>query len=267
MASMPDEPPWGLYDPRQPKDIGTKDVWDLKNLAVESDPDTGWESPGGVVQQIFGSVRPMYASSPVYVIPGTSSKGRRPTNYRRVIFHSVTNQNVRLRAFKTWGNIYDTPLNSDALFLIIGNTRGANRDLWLGHSNPDWSEPEFQNIVDRATTECLVKLGDMKADVGTALAELTKTVTHLAHTARDLWGTIRALKGKRWSELLNILSKRSTLHRGKIPIGATAAQYWLEYNYAWKPLFMEAAGLMDLAKLQLEPAMLVHANRTVHRRE
>lgn len=260
--------PWGLYDPRAPWDISDR-------LQYNTSQRSTWTEPNGnvvwndIVEVRHASKRPFYGKSPVYVIPGTSSVGRRPTDYSRVIYTQVTNQMLHFERTSDGmpnGNVIRTPLNTGTMSVNLGSKLPRLEESFCIDGNyPDWADIHFRNILDRATTECLVKLGMGKIDAGTALAELAKTTRHLASTATDLWRSVSALKGKRWGELLNILSKRSPLHSRKIAPGKTAAQYWLEYNYAWKPLLLEAHGLVELVKLQLKPAMLVHANRTVSR--
>lgn len=273
MASMPDIEKWGLLDPRPARDISVREVWDDANVPVETDPSQGLSWRYAPVQQLHGSRRPLWSNSPAILLPGSSSVIRKPTDYQRVVYSTVNNQNLLIRGKLDGvprGNLLDMPLQTaDIGIIIVNNTLFRNRAFWVGHDFPDFDgDPDVNNAQARATTECLVKLGQGKVDAGTALAELVKTTTHLAETASDIWRSVSALKGRRWGQLFEILSKRShNFKPGKISPGVTAAKYWLEYNYAWKPLFLEAYGLVELVKLQLEPALLVHANRSVSLRK
>jgi hypothetical protein len=197
----------------------------------------------------------------VYTIPGTSSKGRRPTPYEREVYSQVTNTNAEWYWYSVYGHQYkvNTPLST--VDFINSMTQHKARPFIAPGGDP-YRNVDFANALSRAITECLVKIGGNKVDTGTALAELGKTTSHLAQTGKDIWGSISALRGRRWSELLGILSKRSK-YSPKINPGMTAARYWLEYNYAWKPLFNEAYGLYELLTEQLKPALLVHASRTI----
>lgn len=260
---------WGLYDPRAPWNVSPisylspidRDQWILKNGSF------GWDDE---VELRHKSTRAQYARSPNLLIPGTQSFFRKPTAYERWIYQQVTTQKLHYLRYTTAGvNTGEqriTPLPTTAISSALDRIKGHGWKFYHSTNRSEFDDPDVDNARKRAVTECLVKLGDNKVDVGTALAEASKTVHHLADTAVDIAKAYSALRGKRWRDLLTILSKRSPLHSRKIIVGATAAKYWLEYNYAWKPLFYEAYGLVELLKSQLEPALLVHANRTVHGR-
>lgn len=262
---------WGVYDPRGPRDVGARSVVSDKpywwNQGLPNTP----PSIDGYPEISLASRRDGYSSSPVYTIPGTSSKGRKPTAYSRHIFSQVTLNELEGRergkspAYRNrW---ITTPASTSAWNTSVTN-RGDKYKAMMSSSVTStwWTDVDMANDLNRAVTECLVKLGDNKVDMGVALAESVKTVRHLADTSKDLYGSVLALKRRNFKGLLNILSKRSPLHNRKVVAGKTAASYWLEYNYAWKPLINEAHGLVELLKTQLEPALLVHANRTIERK-
>lgn len=253
--------PWGLYDPRAPGNVSPLTVWDTANRR-------SWGPAGSpsyeTVQQKHDSIRPFYSKTRIQTLPSSSSKWRPPTNYERMVWSQVTSTNMVARDTLNW--ILNTPLYTNEYVSNFMQTPiRPIQSVVHPRSRAILDDVDFANDLARATTEALLKLKDQKAQVGASLAEAVKTVTHLAQTGKDLWGTYQALRHGKWSELLNILSKRSPLHRRKITAGKTAAQYWLEYNYAWKPLIGEAYGLFELLTQQLEPAMLVHGNRTIYR--
>ena len=250
---------WGLYDPRSPRNVSPVTLYDS---ALDEMYINGVLADYAQVEMRHCSRRERYASSPLYVVPGTTTIGRKPTQYSRTVFSQVTTSPVDIRGINWYGGTrrIKSPLNTTDMTNVMNETKTGR--FITPHGDP-YGDVDFANALGRAITECLIKIGDNKVDLGVAVAELGKTTVHLATTATDLWKTISALRGKRWGELINILSKRSALHSRKINPGMTAAKYWLEYNYAWQPLLQDVYGAMELVKLKLKPALLVHANRTV----
>lgn len=251
---------WGLYDPRAPRNVSPVA---LKSSVGYRFFTAGSWSSYGYHEFRHKSVRPTYVSSPLITLPGTTTKWRPPTAYERRVYSQITNQKYEMFGRLNGGGIgrrVEGPLNTTDF--TNGATSSSKRAPFIRPDSDPYDDVDFANARSRAVTECLVKLGDQKADIGTALAELVKTTNHLADTAVDIWKSVKALKGRRWGELASILSKRRQF-APKVNPGMTAAKYWLEYSYAWMPLLMEAKGLYDLYQVQLEPAMLVHANRTV----
>lgn len=250
---------WGLYDPRAPRNVSPVTLY---SDALDQFWINGTLADERPVEMRHNSRRERYASSPLYVVPGTTTIGRKPTQYSRTVFSQVTTSLVDIHGINWYGGTrrIKSPLNTTDMTNVMNEVKGGK---FIVPNGEPYGDVDFANALNRAITECLIKIGDNKVDLGVAVAELGKTTVHLAKTATDLWETIRALKGGRWGRLLSILSKRSTLHSRKINPGMTAAKYWLEYNYAWQPLIQDAYGLMELVRLQLKPALLVHANRTV----
>lgn len=256
----------GLFDPRAPWNVSPLDVYDEVNKSEWRGPD-GTLKGSAIVLKKHMSRRPQYSKSLLRQLSGTSTLWRPPTSYRRVVFSNVTHRNVMLRQVVSGvpGDTFTSPMATDTFRTVMSFLKLRNIPYYSGidETTAAFSGPDETNDYNRAVTECLNKLSDNKVDVGVALAELSKTMRHLTSTALDLWGSIDCLRKKNFRGLFRILSKRSPLHSRRITVGKTAAQYWLEYNYAWKPLINEAYGLYQLLTEQLKPALLVHANRTV----
>lgn len=92
--------------------------------------------------------------------------------------------------------------------------------------------------VNRAVTECLLKLKDKKIDLGTALAESIKTVDMVAASAKTLWETLLAVKRGRipkWAR------------RGFNPSVSLSNSY-LQFKYGWKPLMQDVYSAYELAR-------------------
>lgn len=256
--------PWGLPDLRGLGNTSLIGIWDPNQMTKTYNKTTG----ALIDQQNAGfglySSRPSYSKTRIQKIPGTSTPWRPPTAYSRYVYIQDTWQTADYT-----GPIWNTKTALKTVeFINSLNTAGAkvtipNAYFMHNTASPGVDNPDVGNAVTRAEVECLLKLKDQKFDAGTFLAEAMKTASHLAHTAVDLYGTFVAMKHGEWNKLLNILSKRSPLHRRKVTVGKTAAQYWLEYNYAWKPLIGEVYGLYELLRERVSPALLLHANRTI----
>lgn len=256
---------WGVYDPRAPYNVSSISYWAPDRKRWYRD---GSYSPApSEVETRHSSVRPRYTKQPIEQVPGTTSKGRKPTAYTRRVYSQVTVQETKAFGIRKSTGLVTRELVTSLNTTFLNNAAKTQKlGVFIANGVDPYGNVDFANERDRSVTECLLKLQDNKVDLGVALAELRKTSTHLAKSATDLWRALGFLRNKKWGRLGNILSKRAPGFRGKVNPGMTSARYWLEYNYAWKPLIMEVGGLMELVKLQLEPALLVHATRTVHNR-
>ncbi len=104
--------------------------------------------------------------------------------------------------------------------------------------------PVDANTRNRLITECILKIGDQKAQVGEFLAESGKAINHLAHTAISL---LRALLALRRGNFRGVAKALGVSFK---PGGAskTAASRWLEYQYAWLPLMSDMYDFANVAK-------------------
>lgn len=255
---------WGIYDPRAPYNVS--DVVYLNPSARRT-----WTTIDGLVWEdravgtTHRSRRPFYNTTRIQSIGDTSSHWRPPTRYVRTAYAQNTHE---LCSFRWGDSVCESSLDT-ALFVqsMTDGWQGPVKDFVYINPIYDWigSDPELINDRSQAETEVLLKLKNQKVDFGTALAELTKTAAHLTTVATDLWRSVASARKGQWKEVFNILSKRSPLHSRKITAGKTLAQYWLEYQYAWRPLIGEAYGAYELFTEQAKPALLLHANRTIKR--
>lgn len=88
-----------------------------------------------------------------------------------------------------------------------------------------------RNVRNRLATELMQKVGARKTSYGESLAEARQTVGHLAKTVSSVAKALLAARRGRWgkvAEHLGVPFKRT--------YGKTAAEKWLEYQYAWMPL-------------------------------
>lgn len=114
----------------------------------------------------------------------------------------------------------------------------------------------FKGAADRSAsasaTRALTKLNQEKVQLGTAILESRKTIDHLASTFIRVWEMYRNLRKGRFGavaeELGLSLSKR---HTRKL------ASNWLEYKYAWMPLYADLHAAFDIAQDGLSKALTV----------
>lgn len=175
------------------------------------------------------------------------SKFRLPTPYQRGIaefIHSPGQWDVLSGTLTTrWvGTITGS---------IQGNALGV-RNVWQNGLYPVVD----QNAKARAETQCLVKMGNQKAQLGTFLAESRKTAIHLADRSIDLLRVLHAIKRRRWSDVPKALRLR------KDPTKLTA-DLWLEYQYGWKPLLSELHDIHGVLVEGLGRPLVVKASSTV----
>lgn len=98
------------------------------------------------------------------------------------------------------------------------------------------------NTRNRLITECMVKIGDRKVNYGEALGEGRKTLSHLAQTSSTVIKALLALRRGNFGQMLKLLG----LSRRKVLTGKSAAEKWLEVQYAWMPLLSD---IYDTGKL------------------
>lgn len=89
------------------------------------------------------------------------------------------------------------------------------------------------NGLNRAVTECLVKLGDQKIQLGAALAESRQTLTMIAVNSLTLLNGLKAIKQGRLPRFSHVpLLRGNKLRRAQ----ERAANNYLEFQFGWAPL-------------------------------
>jgi len=123
--------------------------------------------------------------------------------------------------------------------------------------NPHWMAKEIgvqdTDAYRQAITECLLKLNDSKAKVGQYLAESRQSANMIADAGTDLLTLL--LKVKR-GDLKGLPLNYGVLSR-------KARDYYLQWQFGWKPLCMDIYGLYDnlINRLPIQP--FLSASRTV----
>lgn len=102
----------------------------------------------------------------------------------------------------------------------------------LAAYSPVWN----LNNDARAQVECMLKLRDSKVDLGTALGESRET---LAFIAKNLSRALLAYKAARRGNLRETARQLGVKFRRS---KGSPFDQWMEYNYAWVPLFGDVTG-------------------------
>jgi hypothetical protein len=175
--------------------------------------------------------------------PGTP--WRNPTSYDR----TVINVDQKVPAINRFG----LPNN-------VGEEYSGS--LLISHLGGRWSgeNPSFDsNMLNETQTKCLLKVADNKAQIGVGVAQGKRTLDELAKSASTLFKAYKALRHGQLGNLLNVLS----LDKKSVFSGKSPADYWLQYQYGWKPLFSDLHSYYDAVTSTFEKYdMLSHAIST-----
>jgi hypothetical protein len=115
--------------------------------------------------------------------------------------------------------------------------------------------PQYQNAEEnakaRSLTECLLKLQEVKTEVGVDLLEAKKSVAMFAGLARTVAGGLhnfrRGIPRQKLVELAN---------------GRELSNRWLEYQYGWKPLYGALHDAAQIALTSMHKDLLIHARKS-----
>lgn len=188
------------------------------------------------------------SSSPVRMIKG--SPWRDPTSYTRWVqkLHGIVggNQTRQTGFIKEVRNNIPLPIGAEVFYPRIYPSG-------LGRA------PIQSDIRNQAETECLIKIGNRKTDLGTALVESVKTLGMVAETSSSLFRAFIAFKRGNWGAIPGHLG----MSRRDIIDGGWANQF-LKWKFGWLPLMDDIHGGIELLKQKLEPAQFIHAERTIH---
>lgn len=176
---------------------------------------------------------------------------REPRNYRRTICKVLYGPGS-MRYFNASG--------------VLVREESGEATITAPHFGPNISSSLSLSIpyelIAQCQTEVLNKLKDQKIDIGTALAESRKTISHLADTSVQLYRFISNARKGRWSEAAKALG----LSRSSIKSGKAVGNRWLEYQYAWRPLMADIHGAMEEIKAGFQSeAQLFSVTRNIVR--
>lgn len=121
------------------------------------------------------------------------------------------------------------------------------------------------NLINRCVTDALLKVQDMKVDLGTFLAEAVTTANMIAQRAVQLLKVALALSDGRFGYAASLLfGSRSSSIYFRNSSGKGAADLWLEWQYGWRPLISDILGGIELIQTGFrERKLLFHVERTI----
>lgn len=163
-----------------------------------------------------------------------SSGWRPPTNWSRSAYYAASGAPVRTKytvnriPFSFYANTVDD------------NGYGVASCQMLSHYN--YYSPldlQMSNLSNRSLTEAMVKLKNMKINLGEALGESRSTVRHLSTTVSTVTQALLALRKGNFKKALEKLGLKSFRFKDT---SRSAAARWLELQFAWLPLLSDIYG-------------------------
>lgn len=100
------------------------------------------------------------------------------------------------------------------------------------------------NTRNRLVTECIIKIGDRKANYGEAIGESRQTLNHLANSVTRLAKALLALRKGNLPGMMRALG----LSAKGIKSGKAPASIWLEAMYGWMPLVNDIYDTCDVLR-------------------
>jgi hypothetical protein len=119
--------------------------------------------------------------------------------------------------------------------------------------------PTFDtNMKNESQTKCLLQIADGKADLGVGVGTAKQTLNEMSKLASKLFGAYKALKRGNVRGAFNTLG----LSKWDLVSGKSASDYWLQWQYGWKPLIVDLRTAYDAVGLTFEKYdMLIHAKK------
>lgn len=145
---------------------------------------------------------------------------------------------------------YDFPADISNPLTTLRNSFAAGTGGMVGSGGTPILSSNMRN---RLITECILKVGDRKANYGESLAEGRKTLSHLAQTSIRVLKAYKALKRGDFGRFV----KELTGKRRKAKPGQTPANLWLEYQYAWMPLLNDIYDTYNVLKDGIDRKSLI----------
>lgn len=194
--------------------------------------------------------RDSHTNNPAKFIEGTGTKWRSPSEYGRWISNYSQKTGYKEEPYKPdgWRNAGESVYLQD--FVTPGCPKWPS-----GIGYPAWD----LNLLNQAATECLVKLGDRKLDLGTNLAESVQTFGMVASASEALFRSAIDFKRGNWKQI--------AIHLGLDGHGGSPSKKFADEFLKWKfgvvPLISDIYGGVELLKQKLKPAQILHAKRVV----
>lgn len=184
-------------------------------------------------------------SAPVVQL-APKSVWRNPTNYDR----TVINVKQHRPAINRFG--FEECVGGEMSgTMLIASCSGR----WAGF-NPSFDS----NMRNESQTKCLLKIADNKADLGVGVGTAKQTLNEMSKLASKLFKAYIAAKHGNFRDVFSSLSIRPV----DIISGKTLADYWLQWQYGWKPLIVDLRNAYDAVGSAFENYdMLLHSKSGV----
>lgn len=199
------------------------------------------------------SYNPLFANGPLNVAESTKSATikthvrfvngkpfRDPTNYSRTVTRSTYMVGSRSEVIG----------NTKYVYFGIGFDAPQNFDHVMSRHNIGFLSTDARN---QAKTEALLKLNKRKVSYGQYLVESRKSAKMLATSGKELLTLLRHVKRGN----IKALPREFGVIRRK------AGEYWLQYQYGWKPLVDDIHGMWEVSRDGLIYPQLIRVVREV----
>lgn len=184
-----------------------------------------------------------------YIVPKTSLPWRNPSLYRSLVL------DIRRGPATTWIQSFDwmdRAVTSQADEKAIDMT-------WIPGRWEASKVLRDDNRWNQSITECLLKIGDGKADLSVAMAEARRTSNMIADAASTLFRAALAVRRGQVRRVPGILG----LSRSPRRMSGQLANRFLEVKYGWSPLMSDIYGSVELLRQQLLRGLFVTGVRNL----
>lgn len=196
-----------------------------------------WFPTGDWLGQDLANVARRHGQSAPVSQLSSASVWRNPTSYDRTVINvqqdSLCKRNI---------GVYENVCGEQSGTLLVSHC--GNR--WAG-ANPSFDS----NMLNETQTKCLLKIAGGKASLGVGIAEGKQVYNMLAGNATKLLTAYRAVRRGNFAAAGNAIGLNRSAFTGK-----SAAEYWLEYQYGWRPLFHDLSDAYSLLRATFEKYMM-----------
>ena len=213
-----------------------------KRIPYRETSNAGVERPGGEETQVVASST-YQSGSPQTQNPVNARGFRPPSAYSRRVTASRV---VSPGSYECQYGIYRRFF--DQWYVCLG--QGGLSGLIPVRSS------EESSLVANAIVAARGSINNGSVDIGVALGESRETIAHLAHQAVRLGQAIKLVNGRSFAKAAALIGHKLKRHKG-VPI----SKYWLEYNYAWRPLISDIYGTMTEVQRGLDQKDQIFVSR------
>lgn len=191
----------------------------------------------------------------------TPSNHVRATNWSRFVYKVLEDIPGHARRYVTVGS---PPIPDYTVDLMIDDHMSRHHRCGV-YNVPS---PGADNAYSESITKALNNLTQHYAGIGADLAQARQTCDMFSLSALRAGGFVKALRQRNFRQAFqNLFGKTRDGRIGSLP--NTVADFWLEFNYGWKPLAKDLHELQLLAHdaLQKPVPIMAHGNGKTHYEE